>query len=31
MEKKEISEMKNINADGGLFKIGIENMTYPHS
>jgi hypothetical protein len=31
MEKKEITEMKNINADGGLFKIEIENMTYPHS
>jgi hypothetical protein len=30
-EKKEISEMRNISAEGGLFKIEIENMTYPHS
>jgi hypothetical protein len=31
VKKKEISEIKDIKAEKGLFKIEIENMTYPHS
>ena len=31
VEKKEISEMKGVNTENSLFKIEIENNTYPHS
>ena len=30
-KKKEISEMRDIKAENGLFRIDIENNTYPHS
>ena len=31
VEKKEISEIKDVKTENGLFKIEIENNTYPHS
>jgi hypothetical protein len=29
--KKEISDIKDVHAENGLFKIEIENQTYPHT
>ncbi|MCL2007231.1 MAG: hypothetical protein FWG77_04010, partial [Treponema sp.] len=31
VSKKEISEIRDVRAENGLFKIEIENNTYPHS